>query len=310
MIKTIYIDSEVKLEAKLSTPETDTTKIFIIVSGSGHGDMDGNVKQIKPNMYKYLSEELTELGYATLRYNKRGIGQSEGNFHTTGLSDFLVDLDACVLHAKEVLKYEEIYLLGHSEGSIINTLYSKDHAIDGMILLSGAGISLMTAVLEQNYSIIEEIKVEKGIKGKLLRLLVKEKSLIKKQKKLFDKFINSDKDMMRVQFIRMPVKWFREHFTYSDKDMLDILQAVEIPTLAITGSLDVQANPNDLLNVEELNNEYITVNNTLKMDHLLREFDGQKTILNIKKQYKGDTKKPLSKDLMKLIMEWLVKNNI
>lgn len=310
MVKTIYIDSFVKLEAKLTTPVTETSKIFIIVSGSGNGDMDGNIRQIKPNMYKLLSEELNDLGYATLRYNKRGIGESGGNFHTTGLSDLLIDLDACVKHAKEVLQYKEVYLLGHSEGSIINTLYSKDHDIDGMILLSGAGVSLMTAVLEQNYSIIKEIKIEKGIKGKLLRLLVKEKSLLKKQKKLFDKFINSDRDMIRVQFIKMPAKWFREHFTYSDEDMLDILKDTKIPTLAITGSLDVQTNPRDLNKVEALHNELITINNTLNMDHLLRKFNGKKTILNLKKQYKGDTKKPLSDDLMILIKEWLVKNKI
>jgi pimeloyl-ACP methyl ester carboxylesterase len=309
-MKTIFIDSDVKLEAKLTTPLNETSKIFIIVSGSGHGDMDGNVKQIKPNMYKLLSDELNNLGYATLRYNKRGIGESEGNFHTTGLSDFLTDLDACVKHAKDILKYKEVYLLGHSEGSIINTLYSKDHDIDGMILLSGAGVSLMTAVLEQNYSIIEEIKVEKGFKGKLLRLLVKEEKLIKKQMKLFNRFIETDKDMMRVQFLKMPAKWFREHFQYKDQDMLDILQDTKVPTLAITGSLDVQANPKDLDNVQALNNECITTNNTLMMDHLLRDFAGKKTILNLKKQYKGDTKKPLSNDLMNLIKEWLVINNI
>ncbi len=92
--------------------------------------------------------------------------------------------------------------------------------------------------------------------------------------------------------------------------MLDILQDTHIPTLAITGSLDVQANPKDLDNVQALNNECITTNNTLMMDHLLRDFNGKKTILNLKKQYKGDTKKPLSNDLMTLIKEWLVKNNI
>ena len=197
-MKSIYIKSEVTLEAKLSTPQNKTSKIFIIVSGSGNGDMDGNIKQLKPNMYQLLSDELTELGYATLRYNKRGIGKSEGNFHETGLQDFLVDLEACVNHAKHELKYNEIYLLGHSEGCIINTLYSKNHEIDGMILLSGAGISLKTAVLEQNGSVISEIKGLKGFKGKLLRVLVKEKSLRKKQSKLFNKFTTTNKDMMRV----------------------------------------------------------------------------------------------------------------
>lgn len=310
MMETIYIQSEVKLEAKLCTPIIKTSKIFIIVGGSGNGDMDGNIKRLKPNMYKLLSDELVESGYATLRYNKRGIGASEGQYHTTGLSDLLVDLDACVMYAKDELHFKEVYLLGHSEGSIINTIYSKDHIVDGMILLSGAGVSLKTAVLEQNQSVISEIKLLRGLKGKLLRLLVKEKSLVKKQTKLFDKFLATNKDMIRVQFIRMPAKWFREHFAYKDQDMLQILKDVNIPVLAITGSKDVQANPIDLNAVSELENKNITTNNTIFMDHLLRDFDGVKTILNLKKQYKGDTKKPLSNELILLIKEWLLNKKI
>lgn len=307
-MNTIQIQSEFMIEAKLCTPSTKTSKLFIIISGSGNGDMDGNLKRIKPNMYQLLSDELIKSGFATLRYNKRGIGASEGNFHETGLQDFLVDLDACVTYARNTLQYKEIYLLGHSEGCMIATLYSKDHDIEGMILLSGAGIALKSAILEQTQSIIEEISVLKGFKGKLLRLLVKEKSLVKKQTKLFKKFTDSDKDMVRVQFFKMPAKWFREHFAYNDEDFLTILRDTKIPVLAITGSKDVQANPIDLDNLETLQNSFIETNKAIEMDHLLRTFTGTKTILNLKKQYKKDVKKPLSEELLGAIAMWTNKH--
>lgn len=165
MITKIYIQSQVKIEAKLCTQQNESSKIFIIVSGSGNGDMDGNIKRLKPNMYKLLSDELVQLGYATLRYNKRGIGESEGDFYSTGLQDFLVDLDATINYVRNQLKYKEVYLLGHSEGCIINTLYSKNHKVNGMILLSGAGVTLKSAIQQQNQSVITEIKKLKGLKG-------------------------------------------------------------------------------------------------------------------------------------------------
>lgn len=122
--------------------------------------------------------------------------------------------------------------------------------------------------------------------------------------------MSSKKDMIRVQFFKMLAKWFREHFAYKDEDIRHILKDIDIPVLVITGNKDIQANPNDLNALSKLDNNNITVHNTLNMDHLLREFKGEKSILNLKKQHKGDVKNPLSSELIKLIKEWVENNKI
>ena len=97
------------LEGTIAKPEKDTEAAFVIISGSGKGDLDGNFKSFKLNIYKGISAILVSEGFTTLRYNKRGIGKSEGNFYVTGLHDLLDDLDSAVSYLKS-LNYKMIYL--------------------------------------------------------------------------------------------------------------------------------------------------------------------------------------------------------
>jgi hypothetical protein len=42
------------------------------------------------------------------------------------------------------------------------------------------------------------------------------------------------------------------------------------------------------------------------MDHILRYYDGEKTIMNLTKQYKEEVDKPLHEDLRNSLKEWLI----
>jgi hypothetical protein len=50
--------------------------VVIIIAGSGPTDRDGNNPMMKNNSLKLLAEALTNNGIATLRYDKRGVGES------------------------------------------------------------------------------------------------------------------------------------------------------------------------------------------------------------------------------------------
>lgn len=45
------------------------------------------------------------------------------------------------------------------------------------------------------------------------------------------------------------------------------------------------------------------------MDHILKEYSGELTIINLMKQYKGELDKPLHKELLNELEKW-VKANI
>ena len=304
----LTIKSEFDLSARLMEPKEKSDTVFLIVSGSGKGDLNGNFGRLHMNVYKKLCDYLLKLGYSTLRYNKRGVGNSKGVYFQAGLNDFLTDLDACVNYLRENTEYKNIILIGHSEGAILSTLYSSNHKIEGMILISGAGISLKTAMNAQLNFLIKEIKEMKGFKGILLRTLINEKKSFKKQEKFYSRIENSKKDVLRISIVKYPAKWMREHFEYHDNDLLDILKSTKIPTLAITGTKDVQADVQDLDNVEALQNNLITIRRIADMDHMLREYLGKPSILNAKKQYKAEQTQGLSETLFDELSNWIINN--
>lgn len=279
---------------------------LIIINGSGKLNRDGNGFGFKMNIYKELAESLSDMGYVTLRYDKRGVAKSGGDAKVTGVYDLVDDVQSCIKHLKSLPYVDEnkIVLAGHSEGCILATLVSKLESVAGLLLISGAGVCLKTSMEEQAQSLLKEVQETKGIKGALLRLTVKEKSVIGKQKKLFAKILNTTTDTSRVQGLKFPAKWMREHLQLSDQDILDILSEYHLPVLAVTGDMDIQTDYRNLSLLKDLNMSNVQVEVIPNMDHLLKEFDGQMTILNIKKQYLKEKGKPVHGELLELIQSW------
>ncbi|MCP8615718.1 serine aminopeptidase domain-containing protein [Salirhabdus salicampi] len=90
----------------MTVPSTDEEKkqpAILIIPGTGPNDRDGNPKKKKYhfNLYKELSHFLTDKGFVTLRYDKRGIGESGGDPNRAGLWDFVHDATSAVHFLKE-----------------------------------------------------------------------------------------------------------------------------------------------------------------------------------------------------------------
>ncbi len=99
---------------------------------------------------------------------------------------------------------------------------------------------LEEATKRQREIAYKELKEQKGIKGKLMRLLNVEKRGEKQMEKIKEKMMNTEKDTIKVGFKPMNAKWFREHFQH---DIYKDLQQVTCPVLAIAGDKDIQADP-------------------------------------------------------------------
>jgi uncharacterized protein len=306
--KDVMVNGKHELGATLTIPETNSPKhpAIVIIGGTGKGNRDGNMKNFKMNIYKLLAHFLTELGFVTIRYDKRGIAQSKGDFNSTGVKDLIDDIISNVKYLENLpyVDRDKIILLGHSEGSILSTIVNTQYPVGGLILLSGAGVSIKTAMQFQNLALINEINFMKGIKGKLLRLLISKEKLLIKQNKLFNTISASTEDVLRISLQKFPAKWLREHLSYKDQDVLNMLDRSTIPILALTGEKDVQTNPNDLKSIETLKKPNITCRLVKNMDHILKEFTGETSILNIKKQYKNGINKPLHPQLKEELRNW------
>ena len=113
--------------------------------GSGPTDRDGNsaVLQGRNDGHLQLAEHLQQAGWASLRFDKRGIAASAGaveDWSTVVLQRYVDDLRAWVeLLRTDAALVGPITLLGHSEGSLISTLAAKEIEVEALLLVAAPG---------------------------------------------------------------------------------------------------------------------------------------------------------------------------
>ena len=139
------------VDGTLLTPNSSETEtLAIIIAGSGPTDRDGNQNFMKNNSLKKLAEALSKNGIATFRYDKRIVKQiKKGNPNVNILfDDFVTDAISVVDYFKKDNTYKKIYVIGHSQGSLVGLLAAKERA-DGFISIAGAGRSIDEVIIEQ-----------------------------------------------------------------------------------------------------------------------------------------------------------------
>ncbi len=126
----------------------------LLIGGSGPTDRDGNnpLLQIRVNNHKRLAQELAARGIASLRYDKRGVGES---IHP-GLSeqalrfDHLVDdAVACAAWLDADPQVTRVVLVGHSEGALVAALAAEHAPAHALVSVSGAGSRASTLMRKQ-----------------------------------------------------------------------------------------------------------------------------------------------------------------
>jgi alpha-beta hydrolase superfamily lysophospholipase len=231
-----FVSENIRIAGTLLSPNSDGKfPAVLLITGSGQVDRDENHKKIRINSFRIIADFLAKHNIATLRYDKRGVGTSGGNYWETGFHDNASDTLAAIDYLKKHnnIQPDRIFLLGHSEGAFIATKLGGDGVdVAGIILVSGATKSGEETLKWQ------ALQITKGMKGinrwliKLLRI-----NVAKAQQKQLDKIKISIKDYYRVQLIaKLNAKWLREFLAYNPAQDLS---KIEVPVLAITGAKDI-----------------------------------------------------------------------
>ncbi|MFG1400775.1 alpha/beta hydrolase [Xanthobacter sediminis] len=146
------------LRGTLALPRSRTqAPLVLILSGSGPVDRDGNLPHARNDSLKLLAHGLAARGTATLRIDKRGIaasaagsGREEDLRFGTYVDDALSWLDVLTARARAAgLSPGPVFLIGHSEGALVATLAARRAAVDGLILIAGAGRPACAVVARQ-----------------------------------------------------------------------------------------------------------------------------------------------------------------
>jgi len=158
LFSSLFAQEEVKVSATnvelygtLLVPEKKTNKAIFIISGSGATDREGNTKPGYVNdALKKLAEELTGLGFATLRYDKRGVGKSISDSlraENLRFEHYVSDAIEWISFLKK--KFGDVTVVGHSQGALVGMMAVQKNKVDRFVSLAGLSEDAYTTVKRQ-----------------------------------------------------------------------------------------------------------------------------------------------------------------
>lgn len=118
--------------------------VMVLIAGSGPTDKNGNSLAVpgKNNSLKMLAENLAAEGIATIRYDKRGVGDNVelgGDEADLRFDDYIQDASAWIRFAKNDERFSETGVIGHSEGSLVGMAAANEEGVDSFVSLAGVG---------------------------------------------------------------------------------------------------------------------------------------------------------------------------
>ena len=275
------------LEGTLLIPETKAMiPAALIIAGSGPTDRDGNNPMMKNNSLKMLSTELLKNGISTLRYDKRGIGKSKN----AGLKEsdlrfenYIEDAKGWIKFLKHNKGFDQIIVIGHSEGSLIGMIASQEKDVDKFISIAGVGQSADKTIREQ-------LKAQPAI--------VLEQSTPILNKLIQGKMVKNVPPMLTSLFRPSVQPYLISWFKYDPQKEIAKLKK---PVLIVQGSTDIQVSVKDADKLAKANQK--AKKQIIKgMNHFLKEaeLDRQKNI-----QTYNQPELPLKTELIKVLIDFI-----
>ncbi len=266
-IDSIYSESEIILKTStgvifgtLTIPDNiKVSPLVLIIPGSGPTDRNCNSPLgVKTNAYKMLSEGLAKNAISTLRFDKRGIGESKSAMTSESelrFETYINDAIAWISLLKSDKRFSEVIVLGHSEGSLIGMIASEKTNVAGFISIAGAGESADKVLQEQ-------------LKTKLPSKLLDESNKILDSLKIGKEVSNVNPNLTalyRPSVQPYMISWIKY-------DPAKEINKLKIPVLIIQGTSDLQVTVNDakLLSAAKPDAQLLIIHN---MNHVLKESD-------------------------------------
>ena len=243
---------KITLKGTLTTPkDVDTYPVAVLISGSGGQDRNSELFGHKP--FLVLADYLTRQGIAVLRFDDRGIAESEGEYSSATTADLATDVAAAVqfLEKDKEHYFSAIGLIGHSEGGLIAPkVATENKKIDFVVLLAAPGIRGKELLLLQKGKIeaasgIDEATIAQsrsvfsGAYDIVLSSKAKEDELTEEIDAYFiTKFGPLMPETQRKALSKsLSRPWMKSFIRFTPKDYLRKLKCA---VLAVNGSLDLQ----------------------------------------------------------------------
>jgi hypothetical protein len=213
------------IKGTLLLPKTDKqVPLVILFTGSGPNDRNGNSMMTRNDSHKQLAAALDSAGIATYRFDKRTFTMLKERRMKDDVmfDDFVTDAKVVLNHFADDERFSDIYLAGHSQGSLV-ALLSINEDVDGYISIAGAADEIDSIVLQQ--------------------LAIQSPGLDKQALNVFQQMRSQDSIVTKVplalnSIVGTEIQPFMESWmAYNPKELI---KEVTIPVLIINGTRDRQ----------------------------------------------------------------------
>ena len=222
----------------------------VLIAGSGGHTRDESV--FGHAVFLVLADHLTRHGIAVLRYDKRGLGGSGGDFATATSRDFASDAEASLayLRTRPEIDPRRIGLIGHSEGGVIAPMVAQqDPSLAFLVLMAGSAVPGDQIIMAQARAIASaagapEAAVEANavIERKFLDAVMaaRDRASAETAARAVLKAAGLPDAAIEAQARAASSNWYRFFLTY---DPVPALRGLRLPVLAVIGSKDLQVPP-------------------------------------------------------------------
>ena len=265
---------------------SEKVSVVLIISGSGPTDRNGNNPNMTNNSLMMLANELKKNGIASLRFDKRGIGESTSSGMQESdlrFENYVNDVKGWVDLLKESNKFSKIIVLGHSEGSLIGMIASQKAEVEKFISVAGAGNSAGDIIREQ-------LKAQPAF-------------VLNQSLPIIEKLENGEREenvpqMLYALFRPSVQPYMISWFKYDPQIEIAKLNK---PVLIVQGTTDIQVSVLDADKLASANNK--AQKQIIEgMNHILKEADMDR-IKNIQTYSMPDL--PLKKPLIEIIVKFI-----
>jgi len=243
-----YVEEEYNLEVDggkiygtlMMPKDKEGSTVALIIAGSGPTDRNGNNTSMENNSLKMIAETLAKEGISSVRFDKRGIGESASLVEKEEdlvFEDYVNDVIGWIEKLKKDNRFNKVVVIGHSEGALIGAIAVNNNDVDGFVSIAGAGFTAYETLERQLMAQSQQVfELCKPIMDELM------------DGNLVDNVPEGLYSLFRPSVQPYLISWFKYN-------PVEEISKVEEPVLIIQGDNDIQITVEDANRLYEGNPE-------------------------------------------------------